>query len=253
MTAFALKIIAVVSMLLDHLFKAGLFGQRQLMDWFGLSIGASYRIVQIVEPLGRLAFPIYAYFIAEGCRHTRSRKRYILRLLAFGVISELPFDIASNVLRQPWYAAFTPFSHMNVFFTLALGVLGITLYDLLRGKGKEWPIACLPAAACAIVAELFQTDYFVFGPLMIYAAYFPRTKAARFAAMAGVNALIYLGYYTSWGQNITVNALIYLVASCVPMALLALYNGRRGRNVKWFFYAVYPAHLTLYMLLKLAR
>ena len=164
MTAFALKVIAVLSMLLDHLFQSGLFGQRQLMDWFGLSVRASHWIVTIIEPLGRLAFPIYAFFIAEGCRHTHSRKNYILRLLAFGVISELPFDIAFNSVRQPWYAVFTPFTHMNVFFTLALGALGVSLYDRLRAKGRGWLVACLPAAACSVAAELFRTDYLVFGP-----------------------------------------------------------------------------------------
>ena len=255
MTSFALKLIAVLSMLLDHLFQAGLFGQKQLMDWFGLSMGASYYVCQIIEPLGRLAFPIYAYFIAEGCRHTRSRRNYLLRLLFFGVISEFPYDIAMNPFHQggAWYMAFTPFTHLNVFFTLALGVIGITLYDRLRVKGKPAALCYLPLAACAVAAELLRTDYMIFGPLLIFAAYFPRTTKTRFAAMAGVLALIYLGYYTGWFSYFDISAPIYLAAACAALGLLALYNGRRGPKLKWLFYAVYPAHLTLYMLLKLAQ
>lgn len=255
MTAFTLKIIAVLSMLLDHLFKADLLGQKQLMDWFGLSMQASYRAFTVIEPLGRLAFPIYAFFIAEGCRRTRSRKRYILRLLAFGVISEFPYDIATTPLAagRAWYAAFTPFTHLNVFFTLALGALGITLYDGLRARGKEWFLACLPAAACAAVAELLRADYLVFGPLLIFAAYFPQTKRQRFAWMAGVLAMIYLGYYTSWLTCFDSSAVRLLAAACAALVLLALYDGRRGPKVKWLFYAVYPAHLALYVLMKLAR
>ena len=253
MTAFQLKIIAVLSMLLDHLFQAGLFGQKALMDWFGLSIQDSYRIVRVIEPLGRLAFPIYAFFIAEGCRRTRSRKKYVLRLLAFGLISEFPFDIVFSPVKTPWYAAFTPLKDMNVFFTLALGALGVALFERLLAKGKSPLVACLPAAAFAVAAELFRTDYLIFGPLLIYAAYFPKTKKARFAAMTGVLALIYLGYYTVWGRYISLNALVYFAAACLALVLLARYNGQRGRRVKWLFYAVYPAHLALYALLKLVR
>ncbi|MBQ8953822.1 MAG: hypothetical protein IJ048_06870 [Clostridia bacterium] len=252
MTSFALKIIAVLSMLLDHLFQSDLLGQKQLMDWFGLSMASSYRLVMIVEPLGRLAFPIYAFFIAEGCRRTRSQARYILRLLLFGVISEFPYDVAFNPVGQPWYGAFTPFSHLNVFFTLALGAAGIALYERLRGAGKAWYLACLPAVACAVIAELLRADYLIFGPMMIYAAYFPSSKGRRLAAMAGVNALIYLGYYTVWFAYWDISAPIYLAASWAALGLLAFYNGRRGPKLKWLFYAVYPVHLALYMLLKLA-
>lgn len=254
MTSFALKLIAVLSMLLDHLFHSGLFGQIQLMQWFGMDVAASYRWVHVIEPLGRLAFPIYAFFVAEGCRRTRSRKKYILRLLLFGVISEFPFDIALTPFAgRAWIDVFTPFSRMNVMFTLALAVLGVALYERLRAKGCDWAIAALPAAACAVAAELFRTDYLIFGPLLVYAAYFPASKRVRFGLMAGVLALIYLGYYTVWFTSWDITALVYFAAACLSLLLLALYNGRRGPKVKWLFYAIYPAHLTLYMLLKLAQ
>ncbi len=252
MSSFALKIIAVLSMLLDHLFKADLFGQKQLMEWFGLSIQASYSVCRIVEPLGRLAFPIYAFFIAEGCRRTRSRKNYILRLLIFGVISEIPYDVALTPFGgRPWYAVITPLTDMNVFFTLALGALGIALYERLRARGKNGVLPWMPPAACAVAAALFRTDYILFGPLLIDAAYFPGSKKARLAAMAGMLALIYLGYCASWFMCFTVSETLSFAAACLALALLALYDGRRGPKVRWMFYAVYPAHLALYAILKI--
>ena len=95
MTGLTLKLIAVISMLLDHTGHVLFPGQI----WF--------------RYVGRLAFPIYSFLLAEGFFHTKNLKSYMFRLLFFGIISEIPFDLA-------FYDTVFTFEHQNVFWTLLL-------------------------------------------------------------------------------------------------------------------------------------
>lgn len=255
MNGFALKLIALISMLLDHTIKAGLFTQKTLLN-MGMDIPSSYRLMLIIEPLGRLAFPIFAFMAAEGMRHTRSRKNYIIRLLIFGVLSEIPFDLIAGPLYSgnaalAWYAYITPFTILNVFFTLALSALGIALTEKLSAQGKLKAISWLPAAACALACLLLETDYMIFGALTVYAAYFPKKRAHQLLAMTGVMALTYLAYSSAWFTNFyfLIHGL-YFIAACASIGLIALYNGKRGPNLKWLFYIAYPGHLIVLALLR---
>lgn len=254
MTGFTLKIIALVSMLLDHTMKSGLFSQKTLLD-LGLDIQTSYQLINLIEPFGRLAFPIFAFMVAEGMRHTRSRKKYILRMLLFGVLSEIPFDLVHFTLTDgmiPWYAYITPLSSLNIFFTLALGALGVTLTDWLLAQEKLSSAAALPAILCAAAAEIFTVDYLLFGVATVYAAYFPKKRKHQLLTMIGVMAILYLGYASYWFTNFILDyhGMHFLMASAA-VGLLALYNGERGRSMKWLFYAAYPLHLTALVLIKL--
>ena len=252
MTGFALKIIALISMLIDHICKSGVVNQTYLMEWFQLDIPASAALLHAIEAIGRLAFPIFAFLIAEGLRHTRSRKRYILQMLIFGLISEIPFDMAlSPILSAPgqWRLFFTPLTNLNIFFTLALGALGVHLYEKLRSRSPK--LAVLPPVLCALAGLVLATDYSVFGVLLIYAACFPQRKAHRLAAMAAVLALLYLGYASYWFTSFGTHCIREFAASCGALCLLAFYNGQRGPKIKWLFYAFYPAHLIVLTAVKL--
>lgn len=252
MTGFTLKLIALVSMLIDHILKSGIVSQGYLMEWFHLDIPASAAILNVLEPIGRLAFPIFAYMIAEGMRHTRSRTRYILQLLIFGLISEWPFDMAfSPIVSFPELLTrlFTPLTNLNIFFTLALGALGIELYERLKPRSPKF--ALIPPALCALTGLILNVDYSIFGVLLIYAAYFPKKKAYCLPGMACVLAVLYLGYASSWFTAFGAHCVREFAASCLSLVLLALYNGKRGRKIKWLFYAFYPAHLAILTAIKL--
>ena len=110
-----LKWIAIISMIIDHTSKV-LFPQIFYIEQLGMDINTSYMIRKLLSTVGRIAFPIFAFGIAQGCRVTRSPKRYLLRLALFAVISEVPYNLA---LKDMTFG-FRCFAFHNVFFTLLI-------------------------------------------------------------------------------------------------------------------------------------
>ena len=114
-----LKYIAFLSMLIDHVNKALIYPY--------LNGGLLLKISDLFDVLGRIAFPLFAFFIVEGFFKTRSRKKYLLNLLIFGVISEVPFDMfTTRTFFNPRYN--------NVLFALALSLVTIWIIDTLKIK-----------------------------------------------------------------------------------------------------------------------
>ena len=154
-----LKVIAAASMLTDHM-GAVLFPQ-----------------LLFLRVIGRLAFPIYCFLLAEGAVHTHNMKKYLLRLGLFAFASEIPFDLA---FRGSFFAP----DYQNVFFTLLLGMLMICLagnppQKLLGDLTKDsmtaqqiWNIIVL--IIFALAAQLLKTDYGAAGVIMIFFMYHPR-------------------------------------------------------------------------------
>lgn len=247
MSAFVLKLIALFSMLLDHVLKV-LPVQNILTGVFGMSLEGSYLLLEIVTPLGRLAFPIFAFFIAEGCRHTHSPGRYVGRLLLFGVISEIPFRLA--LLRMPVSGALSlwPPRLSNVFFTLAFGALACFACQALKKQGYG-ALAVLPALALALLAEFLHTDYGAAGVLAIFLAYALPEKLPRLLGLAGIFSVLYLLWAPWNGIELRLfsspSYLLNWAAAMLALTLLYFYNGRRGKPLKWTFYIFYPAHLSL--------
>ena len=123
-----LKLIAIITMLIDHtaatildrtLIARGLgnlSGDVQATQDFLVQNGTLYGIDMARRLIGRLAFPIFCFLLIEGFLHTRNVWKYAIRLGVFALISEIPFDLA-------FHAKFFYFQYQNVFFTLLIGVL----------------------------------------------------------------------------------------------------------------------------------
>ncbi len=216
MSAFTLKILAIIFMFIDH---------------FG-AIFDIYFDATILRLIGRIAFPMFAFFIAEGCRHTRSIPRYILRLGIFAIITEPIFDLA--VFNSPFSPNFgiIEYSHQNVFFTLALGVAAIWCYKSLTYNGL------LLVGCIVFLAELLHTDYGGLGVLAIVLCYIFKKRSYQLIALFVIICLLYLNHFSMWSLTFT------LVAS-ISLLLLSFYNSKRGYEMKWFLYAFYPLHLLL--------
>lgn len=176
--------------------------------------------------IGRIAFPIFCFLIVEGFSHTKDVKRYMLRLFLFALLSEVPYDLAFH--GRAWYP-----ERQNVFFTLFLGVF--LLYFLERSN--ETLLKFCAVFFIMYTAEFLCTDYGGRGILLITVYdVFREKKETALGAGAAWNLL----YGWRKIQNYGILATFFL----------AFYNGKRGPNIKFFFYAFYPAHLLVLYCLK---
>lgn len=205
MTGFQLKLLAMLAMTADHI-GAVFFPEIPLLRW-----------------IGRLAMPVLCFFIGEGLRHTRSPRRYLLRLTGFALLSELPFDLA-------FYGGIE-WGHQNAYFTLALGLLALWA---IQSRGMEGWLLALTAA---LAAELLGCDYGMYGVLLILLLdRFHRARSEQLAAASLLN-LAFFGLQTQ-------------TLSLIALPLLWLYNGKRGRDDRRLFYLYYPAHLCVLGILR---
>ena len=173
---------------------------------------------------GRIAFPVFAFLVAEGFRYTRNRMRYFLQLLFFAVISEVP-----------WYLLNGADGTHNVMFTLALGVVALAAFEKLK---KDGTLCCCVILLIAFIATWSEVDYEWRGILVIVVFYlfgvsdkisFPFSKMMQLLC-----AFPLMTYYGAWG-------------ALLVCFILFLYNGVRGfingSVAKYGFYVFYPLHL----------
>jgi len=223
MSGFLLKLIAVAAMAADHI---------------GLVLFPHALWLRLI---GRIAFPLYAYFIAEGFRHTADVRKYILRLAAFAFLSELPFDLVmTGDPLSPRY--------QNVFFTLLLGLLAIVFYDRFSREASP-SRAMLPVLLCATGASLIPADYGFYGVLLIFVFYICKNQTVLvkwFMVLVPAGALL---CYAEQGSLLWSFAQMFELGA---LPLILTYNGKRGPKVRYFFYVFYPAHLLLLYLISAA-
>ncbi|HHX11665.1 MAG TPA: hypothetical protein GX731_02500 [Clostridiales bacterium] len=218
MSSFGLKLIAIITMLIDHI--GAVFITPNTTSYL------------IFRSIGRLAFPIFVFLLVEGFHHTRDAKKYLTRLGIFALLSEIPFDLA-------FYGEFH-MGHQNIFFTLFLGLLLIMLMKEVEIKFPKNVVVinlinALLVIGFSIVAFLLKTDYNFLGILLITAFYLFR----------GSKVLLVLSILLIFGTPI---GSISILAT-LSMVFIALYNGEKGKSMKYFFYIFYPAHLLILFLI----
>lgn len=240
-------------MTLDH--AAKIIGQNGLMTLFpDMSLHTSFLILELMEGIGRIAFPLFAFMIAEGAAKTRSMPKYIGRLVLFAVISEPFFYYAFSVMPPTLSDFLHDLSRLrlaNVFFTLALGLTAIFIYQLLeRKQSKKLLLLYIPVCLIFLfIAEYVHCDYGMSGIFLIVFLFLAKTQPQKAIVIAVWSFGLYVfGQAFGLGFSRT-NVSIFDIADCIFAALsyvfIRLYNGERGRPLKWCFYIYYPAHLLL--------
>ena len=201
--------------------------------------------------VGRLAFPIFAFQIAEGYRYTSNVKRYKKRLLLFALLSEIPFN---------WMLAAGPIYpfHQNVLFTLLLGLIAIDAIE--RGKKeskvlKSWLLCIAVPLLCMLVAQITFCDYNWAGVATVIGFHlFRKSKIAQIILMVYLNQFVLGGrIFQLFGGliNMKMQALALLA-----LPLIWLYKGEKGRDLVLFGrkinigYWFYPLHLAILCLLR---
>ncbi|MBU5440183.1 conjugal transfer protein TraX [Tissierella sp. MSJ-40] len=235
MTGFQLKLLAIITMLIDHI---------------GAIFFPQYGIFKII---GRLAFPIFAFFIAQGYLRTRNVKKYMLRLFIIALISQIPF---LYTFREAFGEGF---SALNTIFNLLMGLIAIYLYDKSNWKGRQLFIWIF-----AILSFLLKMDGDITGVFMVYFFYKYHDDFKKLTGRMVILYILYsvfvILYFASMGMPIkmffTPEGKYMLIQILVQFfALLALipiktYNGQKGYNLKYLFYIFYPAHLIILYLIK---
>lgn len=220
----ALKTIAVVSMIIDHV--AFVLVQRMAMGHLQIA-ETKLTLYSLMRCIGRLAFPIYCFLLVEGFVHTHDRRRYGLRLLAFAAISEIPWNLV--------HTGRLLYEQQNVFFTLFLGFIALCLAEGLEKDAERRGLYALGLAAVVAAGLWGRTDYGAVGVGIILMMYVLRERAVLRAAV-GVCLLP-----DTWIAGL----------AFVP---IALYNGKRGfirgKAAQIAFYAVYPVHLLILYFLR---
>ena len=213
----ALKIIAVLSMVADHCAYYLLDGNT----W----------AYEVMRCFGRIAFPVFAFLVAEGFAHTRNRMRYFLSLLLFAVISEVP-----------WYLLNGADGTHNVMFTLALGVVALAVFEKLR---EHRVLCCCSILLMAWLAAWSGADYEWRGVLVITVFYLLGMVKNTSVTLRRILQLLFaFPLMLHYG----------IIGALLACTVIFLYDGTRGfihGNVaKYGFYAFYPVHLILIYLFR---
>lgn len=216
----ALKFVACVTMLLDHI------GASCIEARYGTAANCPAGLLKFdltLRLIGRLAFPIFCFLLVEGFLHTHDVKKYIRRLLLFGLVSEIPFDMA--FFRVPFYGG-----HQNVYWTLALGMIAMAAMQHFQdAAGRLTWQGGAAAVACALAAELAATDYGAIGVALIAALYLTRNSRTQQSILGA-------------------GMMLFELTAPLAFVLTWFYNGQRGRCpqwAKWAFYLFYPVHLVV--------
>ncbi len=233
LSAWSLRVLAMACMLCDHLWATIIPGN----DW--------------LTWVGRLAYPVFAFLLAEGFRHTGNFKKYWGRMALFAVLSEVPFDLMGYAM--PLF----PF-HQNVLWTFCIALLTMKGLEKLKAKSRPWLAVPLMAGLVLIgylAGLLFMVDYGGWGVGMVLVFYF----------LPGTNWLQKLGqlvclYLINWefmgSQMVLLGNFEFPVQGLALLALpfIWLYKGSQGpRNpiTKWVGYWFYPVHALILGLLYL--
>ena len=215
-----LKIVAMVSMVFDH--AGDNFFPNQ--TWMRI--------------IGRIAMPIFTFCVCEGYIHTRDRKKYLTRMLIFALISEIPFDLVTS-------GKVLEFTQQNIMFTFAMAAGTLMLCDLVLNKfGKKtgYVLTGVIMLMSMVLSVVLRLDYSMTALAVVFVYYLLKDKALEIrnlVAMAVHFLLRNVGVY------------LYGVLGFIP---LFLYNGKRGKGLKWLFYVFYPGHLLLiYLISRLVR
>ena len=220
----ALKMIAIITMLIDHsaeiLLRLYAPALRPLFYLNGQVI-STYRLCR---DIGRCAFPIFCFLLVEGFLHTGNRRKYGRNLLIFALLSEIPWNF---MFANTWH-----YAKQNVFFTLFLGYLAFCAIEYFwEDRWKQ--MLCL--LALFGLSFIVNADYGWRGFIFLLIMYLLRNEKASQAIVG-----------SCW--------LAYEWKACFAFISINMYNGKRGfikgKAAKYFFYLFYPLHITVLVILR---
>ena len=194
----------------------------------------------IMRTVGRMAGPVMFYFIAEGYRYTSSKLKYGMRLLCFGILSQIPYSLAR-------YGTISG-TNVNVVITLFMSFLML----VIAGKMKDKVMKGIVVVTFMILTSF--SDWGVLGPFMVWLFYIYREdrKKQLISYISLCLAQIVMSVLIIMSGSIVWYEAIWQICMALPIILIYLYNGESGRKTivnKWAFYLFYPLHLLAFWLI----
>ena len=194
------------------------------VDHYQVMIGGS----EILRVIGRLSFPIFAFTLNEGYVHTRNLKKYLLRLFCFAVVIQGLFILCADG------------RDINIFFTLCI-------LNLKKSWIKEPFMKIIKAILIIFIlyfSQKINLDYGAYGILLIMI----------FNIFRNNNLKILISFFTLNIFNLVFPNVFQIVHtqifSLISLIFIFLYNGEKGRNIKYFFYLFYPIHFFILGIIK---
>jgi len=218
-----MKIIAVPSMVADHC---------------AFFLPHDTQAYEVMRCFGRIAFPVFAFLIAEGFFHTHSRKKYLVTLLVFAFVSEIPWLLLNGYCG----------GH-NVMFTLAVGVIALEVFDKLINR-KLLAISLI--IILSLIAERYNFDYGWRGVWMIVVFYMFQLRANPITDGMSYNLTPLFPLYPFFQVLFAFPLMMHCgtVGALLASVVILLYNDERGFiKGKAAKYAFYPVHLFVIWLL----
>lgn len=212
-----LKLIACITMLLDH-------------------VGAALFPITALRLIGRLSFPIYCFLLAEGVRHTRNPKKYLLRLGIGAILAEIPYDLL--------FFGRIGLQGQNVMVTLFLGAVMLILLQQLRKPLYKFVLILF----FGVAAEFLQCDYGSRGIVLMGLFYLTDQVSVHLLGLVLVS-FASQGYLRLFGIPIPVQ--LFSVFALLPIYFYSGEKHRYSKILQWSFYLFYPAHLLALFLLKI--
>lgn len=229
-----------------------------LSDHVGDAIIGHFSILNLI---GRIAFPIFAFQSVQGYMHTKNFKKYLFRLLVFAIVSQVPFNL--------FLSTFTKDFALNIFFTFLFGLVSLFLYDKCKNKF----IGLLAVIIISIIGELVKVDYGAFGILLIFNFYFFENEFDKLYNIPSIELfnknisfkkffmtiisimLCFIRYIPNIMESpllITHYLKCWLFTSLSLIFILA-YNQKQGSKLKYLFYIFYPLHLLILYFINISK
>lgn len=213
-----------------------------LSDHISDSILGKFSFLNLI---GRISFPIFAFQTAQGYIHTKNLKKYIIKLLIFACISQIPFML--------FLSTFTTNIYFNVLFTFLLGVCALYIYDKCNNK----ILGFLFVIIISIIAYFIKVDYGAFGILLIFVFYFfYNNKNIKYSKLLMSICVVLLGFIKYLPDilntpSLTLYYLALAIFTCLSFIFILFYNNKEGPKLKYFFYIFYPLHLLILYLINI--
>lgn len=235
-STFMLHILAMLFMLCDHLWATIIPGNQ----W--------------MTCVGRLAFPIFAFMIVEGFFYTHNFKKYILRIIVWAFLTEIPFDLmCTGILFYPY--------HQNVLWTFLISLCCIATIEHAKKQKIIWKTFCITILVSVfgvVLGFVTMADYYGFGVMTVLVFYFFRGRRwyhfiGQFVGIYYIHAVLFDGLQypvNLFGWQVMISHQGLALLALIP---IWLYNGKQGphnKKIQFVWYAFYPVHMMILYVLQ---